>query len=65
MHGGQVVIPGIGYRCLPARYGDKYVAGLVQGPTSAAFVSRGVGVIGLPIRFLCRPEVNIVTLAAA
>ncbi|HEX4588454.1 MAG TPA: metallophosphoesterase, partial [Gemmataceae bacterium] len=47
MHGGQVVIPGIGYHYLPARYGDKYVAGLVQGPVVAAFVSRGVGVIGL------------------
>ena len=65
MHGGQVVIPGIGYRCLPAQYGDKYVAGLVQGPVTPAFVSRGVGVIGLPIRFRCRPEVNLLTLTAA
>jgi uncharacterized protein len=64
MHGGQVVIPGIGYRYLPARYGDKYVAGLVQGPVTAAFVSRGVGVIGLPIRFRCRPEINLITLSA-
>ncbi len=65
MHGGQIVIPGIGYRCLPAQYGDKYVAGLVQGPATAAFVSRGVGVIGLPIRFRCRPEVNLLTLELA
>jgi predicted MPP superfamily phosphohydrolase len=65
MHGGQVVIPGIGYHCLPAQYGDKYVAGLVQGPVTTAFVSRGVGVIGLPIRVLCRPEVNLLTLTAA
>jgi predicted MPP superfamily phosphohydrolase len=64
MHGGQVVIPGIGYRCLPAQYGDKYVAGLVQGPVTAAFISRGMGVIGLPIRFRCRPEVNLLTMTA-
>jgi predicted MPP superfamily phosphohydrolase len=62
MHGGQVVIPGLGYRCLPAQYGDKYVSGLVRGPSTAAYVSRGVGVIGLPIRFRCRPEVNLLTL---
>jgi uncharacterized protein len=65
MHGGQVVIPGFGYHCLPARYGDKYVAGLVHGPVVSAFVSRGVGVIGLPIRFCCRPEVNLLTLTEA
>jgi predicted MPP superfamily phosphohydrolase len=64
MHGGQVVIPGIGYHCLPAMYGDKYVAGLVHGPVVTAYVSRGVGVIGLPIRFRCRPEVNLITLTA-
>ena len=64
MHGGQVVIPGIGYHCLPARYGAKYVQGLVYGPVVPAFVSRGVGVIGLPIRFCCRPEVNLLNLQA-
>jgi predicted MPP superfamily phosphohydrolase len=62
MHGGQVVIPGIGYHFLPARYGGKYVEGLVRGPVASAFVSRGVGVIGLPVRFCCRPEVNLLTL---
>jgi predicted MPP superfamily phosphohydrolase len=65
MHGGQVVIPGIGYHFLPARYGDKYVAGLVQGPVASAYVSRGLGVIGLPIRFRCRPEINLLTLVPA
>lgn len=65
MHGGQVVIPGIGYHCLPAQYGDKYIAGLVRGPATTAYVSRGIGVIGLPIRFCCRPEVNLLTLVPA
>jgi uncharacterized protein len=62
MHGGQVVIPGVGYHFLPARYGAKYVAGLVRGPVAPAYVSRGVGTIGLPVRFRCRPEVNLLTL---
>jgi uncharacterized protein len=65
MHGGQVVIPGIGYHCLPSQFGDKYVEGLVNGPVVPVFVSRGVGVIGLPIRFRCRPEVNLLTLVPA
>jgi predicted MPP superfamily phosphohydrolase len=65
MHGGQVVIPGIGYHCLPAQYGDKYIAGLVHGPVTTTYVSRGVGVIGLPIRFRCRPEVNLLRLVQA
>jgi predicted MPP superfamily phosphohydrolase len=65
MHGGQVVIPGVGYHRLPAMYGAKYVAGLVQGPCAAVFVSRGVGTIGLPVRVLCRPEINLLTLVPA
>src|SRR5262249_36244512 len=40
MHGGQVVIPGIGYHCLPSLYGDKYVEGFVHGPVTAVYVSR-------------------------
>jgi predicted MPP superfamily phosphohydrolase len=61
-HGGQVVLPGDGGRWIPSRYGDKYRAGLVQGPASPVFVSRGLGVTGLPIRFACPPEMNLLTL---
>jgi uncharacterized protein len=63
MHGGQIVLPGVGYRRLPSRYGTKYLQGLVRAPATQVFVSRGVGTVGLPLRFRCRPEVNLLTLA--
>jgi predicted MPP superfamily phosphohydrolase len=65
MHGGQIVIPGLGYHCLPSRYGAKYLEGLVQAPHTQVFVSRGVGTVGLPFRFRCPPEVNLLTLVPA
>jgi predicted MPP superfamily phosphohydrolase len=65
MHGGQIVVPGLGYHCLPARYGAKYLEGLVRGPCAAVFVSRGLGTVTLPLRFRCRPEVNLLTLVPA
>ncbi len=61
-HGGQVVVPGFGAPIVPSRYGQKYLHGLVQGPCAQVFVSRGVGTISPPVRFLCRPEVVLITL---
>ncbi len=63
-HGGQVMIPGY-YRHVPSYYGKKYLAGLVRTPWTQVFVSRGVGVSGAPLRFCCRPEVNLLTLVSA
>lgn len=62
MHGGQIVVPGLGYHRLPSRYGAKYVAGLVRTDCSQVFVSRGLGTVGLPLRFNCRPEIVLLTL---
>ena len=61
-HGGQIVVPGYGAPIVPSRYGQKYLHGLVQGPTAQVFVSRGVGTITPPVRFLCRPEIVLITL---
>ncbi len=62
-HGGQVA--GV-YRLnprKPTRYGRRY---LQQGLTSEhgvpVIVSNGVGAVTLPLRFLARPEVHLVTL---
>lgn len=65
MHGGQIVIPGLGYHGIPSRYGLKYLQGLVKAPRTQVFVSRGLGTVGLPLRIHCRPEINLLTLAAA
>jgi predicted MPP superfamily phosphohydrolase len=61
-HGGQVVLPGLGAPIVPSRYGQKYLHGLVQGPSCQVFVTRGVGTITPPVRFLCRPEIVLITL---
>jgi predicted MPP superfamily phosphohydrolase len=61
-HGGQVVIPGFGAPIVPSKYGQKYLYGLVQGPNCQVFVTRGVGTVSPPVRFLCRPEIVQITL---
>jgi uncharacterized protein len=63
-HGGQVVVPGDSGLWIPSQYGDKYRAGLVQGPASQVYVSRGVGLTGVPVRINCPPEINELTLTA-
>ncbi len=61
-HGGQVYIPGFGAPLVPSRFGQKYLGGLVQGPHWPVLVSRGIGVITPPVRFLVPPELSIITL---
>lgn len=63
-HGGQGYVPGLGPLWLPSRYGRKYCGGLVDGPASPVFVSRGLGEAGVPLRLNCPPEINVLTLAA-
>jgi predicted MPP superfamily phosphohydrolase len=63
-HGGQAYLPVLGAAWMPSRYGDKYRAGLVQGPASQVFVSRGLGEAGVPLRFNCPPEINLLTLTS-
>jgi uncharacterized protein len=62
-HGGQIVLPGLGAPVVPSKYGQKYLYGLVRGPICQVFVTRGVGTITPPVRFLCRPEIAMITLA--
>lgn len=64
-HGGQVYVPAVGTPWMPSRFGDKYRAGLVQGPASKVFVSRGLGESGVPLRLNCPPEINVLELAGA
>jgi hypothetical protein len=64
-HGGQVVVPFLGSPVIPSRYGMKYAGGLCRGPRCLVYVTRGVGTVGPPVRFACRPEVNVLELARA
>lgn len=64
-HGGQVKLPFLGTPAVPSDFGDKYAAGMVQGPSCRVFVSKGVGMSVLPVRFRVPPEINLITLVRA
>lgn len=62
-HGGQVRLPGLGAPVVPSRYGQRYAMGWVRGAhDTPAYVSRGLGVTGVPVRLLCEPELTLLTL---
>lgn len=60
-HGGQVRLPGLGPLWLPAG-SEGYDSGWFYGVNTQMYVTRGVGTSILPIRFLCRPEIALITL---
>lgn len=65
-HGGQVRLPVLGAPVVPSRYGQRYAMGWVQGAHGTpAYVSRGLGMSGLPMRNLCDPELTFLTLTPA
>jgi len=64
-HGGQVRLPFIGAPVVPSCFGQKYVSGLVQGPSTLVYVNRGIGLIAPPVRFNCRPEITRLRLRRA
>ncbi|WP_135228875.1 metallophosphoesterase [Deinococcus fonticola] len=65
-HGGQVRFPLIGAPVVPSEYGQRYAMGWVQGAHAApAYVSRGLGVSGIPMRNLCQPEITLLDLTPA
>lgn len=60
-HGGQVVLPGVGALVTSSQYGDRFLAGWVEGP-ARGYVSRGLGVTSLPLRVNCPAELTILEL---
>ncbi|CAA9380327.1 MAG: hypothetical protein AVDCRST_MAG89-5332 [uncultured Gemmatimonadetes bacterium] len=64
-HGGQVRLPFVGAVRNPAEFDDLYEEGLRRRPWTQVYTSRGVGTVGLTLRFLCRPEVAVLELTAA
>lgn len=60
-HGGQIRLPGMGALVLP-RHGRKYVQGLYRVKDMWVYTTRGIGVIGVPVRLNCRPEITEITL---
>ena len=62
-HGGQVRLPFLSIAPITqSHYGQKYAGGLVRLSHTQVYVSRGVGMVGLPVRFNCPPEITVITL---
>lgn len=61
-HGGQVVIPFIGSPNLPP-LARRYHTGLYKVRDMYLYTNRGLGMVGLPMRFLSRPEITVFTLS--
>ncbi len=61
-HGGQVVFFKLGDINLSiAASVHKYISGLYENEGKYLYVSRGIGTVGLPIRFNCPPEITKIT----
>jgi predicted MPP superfamily phosphohydrolase len=60
-HGGQIRLPVVSAMVLPS-FGHMYVNGGYQVNDMALYVSTGIGMAGLPLRFNCRPEITVITL---
>lgn len=63
-HGGQVRLPFYGAPFLPT-FAHKYDQGIYRVGAMWLYVTRGIGVIGPPGRFNCRPEITEITLVPA
>jgi len=62
-HGGQVTLEFISPDLSPSRLITPYVRGWFEKPGSQLYVNRGIGTIGVPIRFDAPPEITIFELA--
>ena len=60
IHGGQFYVPGLGWSA--GRLITKYVMGHFRQGSSQLYVSRGIGVVGVPIRVFVPPEIALLTL---
>jgi hypothetical protein len=60
-HGGQVYIPFVGRPAIQAQH-SRFAYGHVEEEGRHMIVSSGLGLSGLPVRFLVPPEIALVTL---
>jgi predicted MPP superfamily phosphohydrolase len=60
IHGGQIYLPVIGWSA--GRLITKYVMGHFRQGASQLYVSRGIGVVGVPIRVFVPPEIALLEL---
>lgn len=63
-HGGQVWFPIVGSPLIPSAYGKRFVYGHIVEGGRHLVVSAGLGMTGLPVRFMVPPEITVVTMTA-
>lgn len=61
-HGGQVYIPWLTDRMFMLLRDEKYVNGYYDTPTGELFVTPGIGMTGVPLRFDCPPTIDVLEL---
>lgn len=61
-HGGQVRLPIFGRPIVPSTFGQKYAYGHVKENGVDMFVTSGIGMSVLPIRFMVPPEIVVLTV---
>jgi predicted MPP superfamily phosphohydrolase len=64
-HGGQVSIEILDQWINPARFITPFVYGLYRAGGAAAYVTRGIGTIGIPARLGAPPEITLLRLGKA
>lgn len=64
-HGGQIALEFISPDLSPARLITPYVEGHFERPGGQLYVNRGIGTIGVPIRFDAPPEITLFELVRA
>lgn len=63
-HGGQIRLPGLTGALIPVQ-DPRFMAGMTKLEGGAVYTSRGLGVVGLPFRVNCPPEITIFELQAS
>ncbi len=61
-HGGQAHLPVLGPPYVPSQFGFRFLAGLVRERGRQLYVSRGIGVITVPVRWRCPAEISLLVL---
>src|SRR5579871_993384 len=61
-HGGQVTVEILDRSLNPARFLTPFVYGFYRSGSSLAYVTRGIGTIGIPTRIGAPPEISLLRL---
>ena len=64
-HGGQINVEILDQSISPARFITPYIYGAYRERDTAAYVTRGIGSIGIPTRIGAPPEITVIRLRKA